>query len=321
MKFVIKLTAFLIYLLFIEENFILCNIISKNKQKNLKKYTDILDNKIYSLFLNANYYNNTNFLGNTNLLVSQPSYNGNIELLTPFNLRIGGLTTFIENSNDSLNQTTYDYSFKISYDLKLLKSKFIITPSYSRYFYSKNYSTIKKLFINNFSIDLDLKLNQFAIGISGTYLTGKSETFQLSVYNMFIVEKENLFFRNTIFTYSPTILLLFGKLDYLNYYYFKTFPYLMLNYLEKKDLYEIYWLKRHNPYITKEEIIDYFASKKSEDNFHLTSIFLIFPINYLISNFGININCSILLPYGYPDYFDKRIQYLFEVGISYLVDF
>lgn len=297
-----------------------CNKYLSNFNKEQENY-DSTDLKIYSIYLNSNYSTNTNFLGYTNIFVNQPSYNFNLEFLTPFNFELGTWLNGIENSNDSLNQLTYDYGFNVLYDLKLFKKKLIITPAYTRFFYSKNSSTIRKFFDNNFSIDVELKLKKSSLGITGSYLIGTNETFQLTLFNTFIFEKKDFLFKNTLFSYAPSVIFLFDQLDYLNQYYFKTYPYLMLKYLERRDYYEILWLKRRNPSITKEEIIEYLANKKSDDKFHITTIAILFPFTYLIKNFGININISLIIPAGYPDYFDKSIQYILEGGISYLISF
>ena len=277
--------------------------------------------KLSSLVFSFDYSSNTNTFGNFNQFVRQPSYSPSVTLFSGFNFDIGIFGNIISNSNDSLDAATYETDILAGYNINLLKDKLVIYPGYSHSFYSKNSGFLKSAYTDNFQLSIYYQDKYLSAGVSNSYLTGKDNMFTSLLYTGILLEKENFIFKNSIAGFYPEIDLNFGDYEYLNSYYFNQYPVLLLDYMQTRDIRALYFLRNRFPNISDEEIISYFADKYSEDNFKLTSVGLVFPFEYMIGNFSVNLSLMVIFPVNMPEYLDNSTEVYFSTGLSYMIGF
>ena len=284
---------------------------------NFNKQDDIGTSMLLATF---DYSSNTNTLGNFNQFVRQPSYSPSVNYFSKHGFDLGITGVLTDNSDDSLDASTLELDLTAGYSLYLFNNHLIIYPSFSHFFYSNNAGSLKSLFSDNLQLGITYTNDKLTLGNSSNLMLGSAKTFMTTFYFSLSFEKEELFFDNTILSFQPEVDVNFGDYEYLNNYYFDYFrenPRLMLNFLTRRDYYDLWLLKRRNPEITTGEIIDYLIEKKSEDHFKATSFGMIFPLYYMIGNFSMNLSTMIYFPLGMPDYLDAATQVYFIAGISY----
>ncbi len=285
------------------------------------KKEDPAAKELSSLFFAFDYSSNTATFGNFNQFVKQPSYAPSVTFFSAYHFDLGLTGNIIANSDDSLDMATYELDMNAGYSLSFLDEKLVIYPAYSHFFYSENSGFLKSAFSNSFQLSAYYTGTWFSSGIAANYLTGDYKTFFGTIYAGPLLDKENLLFRNSLFSFTPEVDLNFGDYEYLNTYYFSEYPSLLISELKRKDFKELVILRVINPDMSQQEIIDYFAKKYAEDNFKLTSVGLLFPVNYTIGKFSYNVGVMIYFPVNMPDYLDSSTQVYFNAGISYMIDF
>ena len=288
---------------------------------NFKNPDDVSTSMILSSF---DYSSNTNTLGNFNQFVRQPSYSPSVNYFSDYGFDIGVSGVLTDNSDDSLESSTLELDLTAGYSLYLFDSRLIIYPSYSHFLYSSNAGSLKSLFSDNVQLGITYMNKILTIGNTTNYMVGSEKTLMTTFFASLNAEKEDFLIRNSLIVFQPELDINFGDYEYLNNYYFDYFrehPLQMLNFLTLKDYYELRLLRRGNPDITTDEIIDYLIEKKSEDHFKATSFGLIFPLYYMVGSFSLNLSTMIYFPLGMPDYLDSSTQVYFIAGVSYTFGF
>ncbi len=280
--------------------------------------------KTSMLFATFDYSSNTNTLGNFNQFVRQPSYSPSVNFFSRYGFDLGVAGVLTNNSDDSLEASTLELDVTAGYSLYLFNNRLTIYPSYSHFFYSGNTNSLKSLFSDNIQLGVTYTDNILILGNTSGYMFGEQKTFTTTFYFSLDLEKEDFLITNSMVVFQPEMDINFGDYKYLNDYYFDYFrenPRLMLDFLTRRDYYDLWLLKRRNPDITTDEIIDYLIEKKSEDHFKATSFGIILPLYYMIGSFSVNLSTLIYFPIGMPDYLDSSAQVYFLAGVSYAFGF
>ncbi len=288
---------------------------------NFKEPGDVSTSMLFASF---DYASNTNTLGNFNQFVKQPSYSPSVQYFSKYGFDLGLAGMLTANSDDSLESSTLELDLSAGYSLYLLENSLVIYPSYSHFFYSRNSGSLKSLFSDNIQLGIIYINKILTVGNTSNYMLGSEKTFMTTFYLSLNFQKEDFLFKNSLLGFQPELDLNLGNYEYLNDYYFDYFrenPLLMLDFLTRRDYYDLWLLRRRNPDITADEIIDYLIEKKSEDHFKATSFGMIFPLNYIVGNLLFNLSTIIYFPLGMPDYLDASTQVFFMAGISYTFGF
>jgi len=292
--------------------------------KNVNNFKNPEDVSTSMIFTSFDYSSNTNTLGNFNQFVRQPSYSPSVSYFSRYGFDLGVTGVLTDNSDDSLEASTMELDLTAGYSLYLFDSRLIIYPSYSHFFYSSNTGSLKSLFSDNMQLGITYMNKILTLGNTSNYMLGSEKTFMTTFFTSLNAEKEDFLLRNSLIVFQPELDINFGDYEYLNNYYldyFREHPLQMLDFLTLKDYYELRLLRRGNPDITTDEIIDFLIEKKSEDQFKATSFGIIFPLYYMIGNFSLNLSTMIYFPLGMPDYLDSSTQVYFIAGVSYTFGF
>lgn len=166
------------------------------------------------------------------------------------------------------------------------KKTYRYSASYSRYFYNNN---IDNLFTNDISASIGVKNKNRTLGtsLSGSYLFGKDQSFQITstsfvAFNLFKTTKTKLDFK-------PQISLVAGK---------QTVE-LARSYMRLGQL-----------------VTDY----SQNDVFSLINTQLYFPLEFNYNSFDVGVGYTINLPTAIGDETDLKSTGFFNVSMSYLFD-
>lgn len=268
------------------------------------------------------YSSNTSSFGQFNQLAEQPSYTAGIRYFHKENLCLSFLSNYIENSDSTLENGSYEFDFVVGYNYAF-SEHFSIYPSYSRYIYDMNSNTIFSVYRNNFSLDASYNYKLFTTKLSGNYLTGDEIDYFVSFQNSFSFDIENFILNNSTISLNLEIDFDFGNQTYLNNYFWNNYqnnPEFRENLLNRRIVQmTISRIQQNNPDITEDEIIKYLSQNyiSAEESFNLSSIGIILPFYYTIGNFGINAALSTYFFTNKPEYYVDDYMILFSVGLSY----
>ncbi|MCK4663371.1 MAG: hypothetical protein KAT68_10935 [Bacteroidales bacterium] len=280
------------------------------------------DDNYSSFDISFDYFTNTSTFGQFNQLVKQPSYSPGISYFSEKGFNISFISTFIENSDTSLQNMSVEYNLMIGYSYYLGK-KITISPNYTRFFYSNNSNSLKSAFTDDFSLDISLNIKSFTSSVTGDYVLGNKNEFFLSLQNYYSIDIENVIIIKTILSIQPEVDINFGNQTYYNNYYWDSyntneeFRKYVLNQQGIKR--KIYLLHKQYPNLTLDEIMHIISLSyiTSEDEYNLSSIGIILPLYYMIGSFSFNVGISLFSLINKPEYIEDDYQVFFNAGISY----
>lgn len=282
-------------------------------------------NNLSSLFLSFNYSSNTNTFGNFSQFVKQPSYSPSIFYFSKHGFDISGTAYWIENSDDSLRNTTSELDISAGYNFQFIRN-LNIYPCYSHFFYNEKANTLKSSFSDDISLYIYYQMKWFLPGLSSNYLIGDDNTFFFTVHNSFTFSKEGIFFRNSSLDFLPGIDISFSNQSYyVNYFweslysstslrdFLRDYPEVRIKYLALRYTY---------PNLTNAEILTIIGRdyREKKEEMRLSNIGIYFPVSYMAGNFIFDFTLLTYFPVNQPDYFNDEIQVYFNLGVSYLID-
>ncbi len=283
------------------------------------------DVEFSSLFLSLNYSSNTNTFGRFSQFVKQPSFSPSVMYFSKYGFDISGSGYWIENSDDSLSQTTSELDLSIGYNIEIIKN-LTIYAGYSHFFYNEKANTLKSDFSDDISLYGYYQLKKLITGVSANYLFGTDNTFYFTFHNSLTFSKEKVLFRNSSLDFFPGIDISFStQLYYVDYFWESLNASSSLrNFLrEHPDIRTRYYeLRTSDPDLTSTEILniislDYIQEK---EEFRLGNIGIYFPVSYMAGNLILDFTLLTYFPVNQPDYFNNDIQVYFNLGISYFID-
>lgn len=277
-----------------------------------------------ALMFSFDFASNTNVLGNFNAETRQPSISPSVIFFSKWGFDLSAIGNFIDNSDDSLQHFSSELDLMLGYTYKPHKN-ITIYPTYAHYFYSENSNALKSLFSDDIRADIDYNYKFFDLGISAGYYIGKMNAFYASAHNYYRINFMKFLSRNGLLSIQPGIDANFGSYEYLNLYYVNelrqdpsVYTYL-LSYPAIRRY--VYYEKTRYPGLTYKEILDAYLEDTAQDNFKLTSVSLSLPVYYMNGNFGINLGLFAFIPINQPDYLSEDVQFYFDIGLTYNLEF
>ena len=273
------------------------------------------------------YSSNTTTYGRVNTLVKQPSYSPGIIFFSKHGFDVSGLLYVLGNSDSTFENTTNEFDIMLGYEWEAFKN-FIIYPSYSHFFYSKNSDFFKSGFSDNIQLDIDYSIKFFNTGVSGNYLFGENNTGLISFRNSLLIEKEDFILKNLYVAIQPGVDLTWGDQTYFSNEIIdklKENPEqtreILKDYLSSsKVIDEIRKLRKIYPNLEYwDRVIIYINNQYEElQNFNLNAISLNLPAFFMIgSHFSLMFNLMYYKPINTPEYVDNSWKLYWSTGISF----
>ncbi len=275
-----------------------------------------------------NYSSNTTTYGRLNSLVKQPSYSPEISFYSKYGFDVSAVFYVLGNSDSTFEESTTEFDINIGYEWEPFKN-FLIYPSYSHFFYSKNSYSFKSGFTDNFQLDIDYSIKFFNTGISGNYLFGETNTGIISFRNSILLEKENFLFKNLYVAIQPGVNLTWGN---QLYYTDKLEKYLsnnpevaedLLNRLKSNRPKFYNWImlyKQNHPELSIQDLVLLFLPTIYDEDkkFNLNALSFSLPVFFMIgSHLSYMVNLIYYKPINTPDYLDNEWKLFWSTGISY----
>lgn len=300
------------------------SVTAQTGREAARKPGETSDDQTYrTILLNFDYTNNSDIIGKLSESIHQPSYTASVSFLGKTGFDATVMTSFVSNSNDSMDAVTSEIDLLLGYQFKPIPS-ITIYPGYGRFFYSKESNALQKIFTDELHVDVDFNHRFFNLGLTPGFYFGKKSTFYFTVRNYYTFNFNHVVFRNSALSVQPGFDLNFGDFEYLNRFYVDElkendyfYQYLLLS---KEIRHYVYEEKTRNPELTVVEILDIYIEEQINDPFKLTSASFYLPVSYFLGNLGLNAGMYIFLPVHQPDYLYNDVQLFFNVGISYNFD-
>ncbi len=275
--------------------------------------------------LSFDYISNSNVPGLASPDIRQPTFSPSAGFFSRWGADITIQGSFTGNSDDSLENYTSELDLILGFTIKPFKN-LTLYPSYSRFAYSRNSSDLYTMFSNDFRIDVDYAYKFITLGLSSGYYQGNRSTFYTTVFNHYRIQTEKLFSPEGTLMLVPGLDLNFGDYEYLNLYYLDElrenplfYAYLLYNYPALRRY--VFLKLREDPSLTRQEVVDDYLEEQAQESIRLTSIYLYLPAYYMIGNWGVSIGLSLIIPVNQPEYLSDDVQFLFNAGVSYTLNF
>ncbi len=305
---------------------ILCTgLAAQRYESDAKSASGGLINERFSfLMVSLDYSNNSDIIGKYSEAVKQPAFSTTFSYTGKSGIDASVTGFLIGNSDDSLENYTYEADLMIGYRRELFGS-LTLYPAYSRFIYSSKSNELQKIFTDELRMDIDYNYEFLNLGLTTGLYLGQQHTFYINFRNYYNIDFSNVIFNNSLLSIQPGFDLNFGDFEYLNLYY--------LDKMKDNDLFYLYLLlsreiRRYvhfemmeHPELTAYQILDQYLNEQVQDTFKLTSASLYLPINYLVGNFGFSAGFYAFIPIKQPEYLNDGVQFFFNLGISYSLAF
>ena len=258
-----------------------------------------------SILVSADYASDNIVYGNLNTTVSQPCFSSVFSYTSRSGMEATAGYSLIDNSDTSLNKATHQYDFTLGYRFSFPLDLYL-SGSYTRFFYSKNTTTLRSTFDHQMELDAGYSGKFADVSASAFYLIGNTGEFFLSLQNSYNFSIDNFPFRNVSTGFMPGVFTILSSQQFYN-------EYLLNQFLQHPVYYMYRW--RLMGY-TKEQIK---AMLLEEKKFTFTSFMATVPVCFSWKNFMLTGGATFLKPLNQPSFTDDNWVVMYNFNLSYML--
>jgi len=258
-----------------------------------------------SILISADYSSDNIVYGNLNTNVSQPCFSSVFSYASRSGMEATAGYSLIDNSDTSLNKATHQFDFTLGYRFSFPLDLYL-SGSYTRFFYSKNTTTLRSTFDHQMELDAGYSGKFADVSASAFYLIGNTGEFFLSLQNSYNFSIDNFPFRNVSTGFMPGVFTILSSQQFYNEY--------LLNLFLQHPVYYMYRWRLMG--YTKEQIK---AMLLEEKKFTFTSFMASVPVCFSWKNFMLTGGITFLKPLNQPSFINDNWVVMYNFNLSYML--